>query len=137
MTEATEATKLVNSRRRVDIYFRSNGKIDISSRVAWALSMSVGDVISLAAIGREFYLYISRKAAEMQCNMAHYSHQVRQRHKGCNTFYCNAVSLTRIINAHTQSRESWLYVGNTKQIHVDGRDVIALPLIVGNNQYNK
>lgn len=58
---------LIGHTRKPDIKFsRSDGKIDLSSRVAAALHLEDGDVIDIARQGGEFLLYIRYKAAEAQ-----------------------------------------------------------------------
>ena len=130
-----ECKPVSTARRRIDIYFRRNGKIEITSRVAWALSMNVGDVLNVIQSGTEYYLYVSRRAEDIRCTMARYPHAVKQRHRGCNTFYCNAVDITRFINGITGSIESHLYVGSAKEMIVEGSPRTVLPLIVANNQF--
>lgn len=61
----------LNNTRRPDITFHSNGRIDITARVAKALALHPGDVIDIAHDGTEYYLYAKHRNAigrhEAQC----------------------------------------------------------------------
>ena len=58
--------------RRPDITFHSDGRIDITARVAKALSLHPGDVIDIAHDSSEYYLYVKHRNAigrhEAQCH---------------------------------------------------------------------
>lgn len=57
--------------RRPDITFHAGGRIDITARVAKALSLHPGDVIDIAHDDGEYYLYVKHRNAvgrhEAQC----------------------------------------------------------------------
>lgn len=51
-------TITLENTRRPDITFHSDGRIDITARVAKALSLHPGDVIDIAHDSSEYYLYV-------------------------------------------------------------------------------
>ncbi len=53
----------INTRRH-DITFHASGKIDISARIVRRLNLAPGDVIDIAAEGRELYLYVRLRAGK-------------------------------------------------------------------------
>lgn len=132
-----EAKPLVKPARKVDIYFRKRGRIDITSRVVRALSLKDGDVINVLSVGSEYYLYIERRAADMKNGMARYRHAVHHTKRNDNMLRCQSIELTNAVNAITEADESWLFVGTLRDISKYGVNGSGLPLIVNNNQYNK
>ena len=49
---------ILGNTRKTDITFHTNGRIDISARVAGILSLQKGDVIDVMDGGEEFYIYV-------------------------------------------------------------------------------
>ena len=49
---------ILGNTRKTDITFRTNGRIDVSSRVAKMLSLHKGDVIDVLKVDNELYLYV-------------------------------------------------------------------------------
>lgn len=58
-------TSILGNTRRADISFFSSGRIDITSRIVKALALRSGDVIDIMRSGKEFYLYIAHRSAEL------------------------------------------------------------------------
>ena len=59
-------TSILTNTRRPDISVNAAGRIDITARVARSLAMEPGDVIDIAAEGREYYLYVRHKASNLR-----------------------------------------------------------------------
>lgn len=53
---------ILGNTRKTDITFHTNGRIDISARVAGILSLQKGDVIDVMDGGEEFYIYVKLHA---------------------------------------------------------------------------
>lgn len=53
---------IVQYTRRPDVSFYSSGRIDITSRVARAIGIADGDVISIAESDGEYYIYCAKHA---------------------------------------------------------------------------
>lgn len=53
---------ILGNTRKTDITFHANGRVDISSHVAKALSLQRGDVIDVLDGGGELYLYVKHHA---------------------------------------------------------------------------
>lgn len=49
---------LIGNNRKPDITFHSNGRIDISARVARLLSIQRGNALDIISDGEEYYLYV-------------------------------------------------------------------------------
>lgn len=54
--------------RRPDVTFYANGRIDVTSRIVKMLGIKPGDVIDIAADGKEYYLLVKIKAADARGN---------------------------------------------------------------------
>lgn len=130
MTNQQQFTPLDEPQRSIDIYFRSNGFIDISVSTAKALDLQVGDVINIVRSEHEVYLYVAHRAVKF----FRYPHKVYRPNKTRGSFRCFNRDITAAINFLTASPESWLFVGEPLQ--VDGLGT-CLPLITSNNQYPK
>lgn len=55
---------ILGCKRRHDIAFHSNGRIDIASRIVKALEIGPGDVIDIATANGEFWLYVDVRASD-------------------------------------------------------------------------
>ncbi len=55
-------TDLISNTRRPDVSFYSNGRVDITARVAKELRIETGDVINISTDGYEYLLYVKMKA---------------------------------------------------------------------------
>lgn len=131
------ARPLVKPQRKVDIYFRKGGRIDITSRVVKALSIQDGDVINVLSADNEYFLYVERRAADIRNGMARYRHAARRTKSNDNMLRCQSIALTDAVNAITEADESWLFVGTPRSLSKYGVNTDGVPLIVHNNQYNK
>lgn len=131
------AKPLVKPQRKVDVYFRKSGRIDITSRVAKALNIQDGDVINVLSADSEYFLYVERRAADIRNGMARYRHAVRRTKSNDNMLRCQSIALTDAVNAITEAEESWLFVGTPRSLTNFGVNTDGVPLIVHNNQYNK
>lgn len=54
--------QIIGISRRPDITFYPNGRIDITARIARAISLHHGDVIGIAINGTERYIYVRLRA---------------------------------------------------------------------------
>ena len=114
--------------RRPDITFHSDGRIDITARVAKALSLRPGDVIDIAHDTGEYYLYVKHRNAvgrhEAQCHATY-------RGKTCNNLRAHSkqlcLAVLRVNGNYTIAR---LPVGEPLQHQGLG---IALPIIIHHN----
>lgn len=116
--------------RRPDITFHTDGRIDITARVAKALSLHPGDVIDIADDGSEVYLYCKHHNAigrhEAQCYATNQG-------KTCNNLrahsrrLCKAIFRIVRINDDGTAR---LPVGEPTTHHTLGT---ALPIITHHN----
>ena len=131
------ARPLVKPQRKVDIYFRKGGRIDITARVVRALSLQDGDVINILQADSEYFLYVERRASDMRNGMARYNNAVHRTRRNDNMLRCQSVALTDAVNALTEADESWLFVGTPRTLSRYGIDGDGIPLIVNNNQFNK
>lgn len=132
-----KARPLVKPSRKVDIYFRKSGRIDITSRVVHAISIKEGDVINILQAESEYYLYIERHASDMRNSMARYNNAVHRTKRNDNMLRCQSKALTDAVNAITEAEESWLFVGPPRSLNNYGVDSFGVPIIVNNNQFNK
>ena len=128
---------LAKPQRKVDVYFRKSGRIDITSRVVKALNIQDGDVINVLSADGEYFLYVERRAADIRNGMARYRHAVRRTKSNDNMLRCQSIALTDAVNAITEAEESWLFVGTPRSLANFGVNADGVPLIVHNNQYNK
>lgn len=111
-----------------DIYFRRNGQIDISARVARMLSLSAGDAINVWHVGGEYYLYVSGRGARGKLRGVVYP-TVKHR----STFRTSFKELTRAIIDACGAEEAHLRIGEAVDIRPIG---LAVPLITRNNLYH-
>lgn len=80
--------------RRHDVAFYVNGRIDISARIARRLSLAPGDVIDIAAIDGEWYLYVKLRAGSY---VGRYVGTVWSCAKGKGTFRTCSTAITRAV----------------------------------------
>lgn len=130
------AKPLVLSQRRCDIYFRANGRVDINANVAREIGLESGDSINLTKIDNEIYLYVSSKASSRINKNMRLKNTAHPSKKGSNHFRCQCKALTDCMNKIVGARESWLFVGKTKDLSCYGICSIGIPIIYKNNQYN-
>lgn len=131
---------LVPTQRRVDVLFHASGRIDIKAGVSRTLSLQEGDAINILHVGTEYYLYVSKRAASVQCSQARFRNAVysvirRNGKRLYNSFRCQSIDLVRQVSQITGSPESWLFVGDPRDLHQYGIPETGLPLICSNNQY--
>ncbi len=81
---------ILNNTHRPDITFHSTGRIDITARVAKALSLRHGDVIDIARDTGEYYLYVKHRNA-----VGHHEAQCRATYRGrtCNNLRAHSKRL--------------------------------------------
>ncbi len=84
---------LPNSRRH-DIAIHASGRIDISARIARALSLAPGDVIDIARDNGEWYLYVKYRADNYTGN---HRGRVWATSNGKGTFRTHSASIARAI----------------------------------------
>lgn len=130
------AKPLVLNQRRCDIYFRATGRVDINANVVRAMGLENGDSINLTRIDNEVYLYISSKASNRANKNVRFKNAVHPSKVGSGHFRCQCKALTDCMNEIVGAKESWLFVGKTKDLSCYGICSIGIPIIYKNNQYN-
>lgn len=80
--------------RKHDISFYANGRIDISAHIARKLSLAPGDVIDIAAIGGEWFLYVKLRAGSY---VGRHAGTVWSCAKGKGTFRTCSTAITRTV----------------------------------------
>lgn len=118
----------LDNTRRPDITFHSDGRIDITARVAKALSLHPGDVIDIAHDAGEYYLYVKHRNTigrhEAQCRATY-------RGKTCNNLRAHSkrlcLAVLKVNGNYTIAR---LPVGEPQQHSSLG---IVLPIIIKHN----
>lgn len=120
--------------RRIDVYFRKGGCIDINANVSRAIDLERGDVIDVHydKETKELYLYVAKKADTLGEN-ARYKAMARPTKPNSRNMRVQSKEITDFVRRLTGAEEAWLYVGTIKQTKIGP----ALPLIYLNNQYNK
>ena len=120
-------TSTLENTRRPDITFHADGRIDITARVAKALSLQPGDVIDIAHDGSEYYLYVKHRNAlgrhQAQC-------YVTKRGKTCNNLRTYSKRLCQAVLSVNGNQQARLPVGQPIEIKSLGT---ALPLIIRHN----
>jgi len=121
-------TTTLDNTRRPDITFHANGRIDITARVAKALSLHSGDVIDIAHDGSEYYLYVKHHNAigrhEAQC-------WPTNKGKTCNNLRAHSKNLCHaVLKINGNSNEARLPLGAPITHELLG---LALPIIIKRN----
>lgn len=96
----TQEMTVLGNTRKPDLVFYKSGRIDIMARVSRMIGLEPGDVIDLAPMGSEVYLYVAHKGANvigrheavcrstkgkscnMRCHSKRLSEFVLERHPG-------------------------------------------------------
>lgn len=122
-------TSILGNTRRPDIKFHTDGKIEITSTIARALSIGRGDVIDVIEHKGEYYLVVRLRADkaigrhEAQCFPTN-------KNKVCRNFRAYSKKLSAAILNITGGVEARLPSGEPQYIEPYG---IAIPLITRNN----
>lgn len=121
-------TSTLENTRRPDITFHCDGRIDITARVAKALSLHPGDVIDIAHDGREYLLYVKHHNAvglhEAQCAPTY-------KGRTCNNLRAHSKRLCQaVLKVNGNYLEARLPVGEPINHPSLGT---ALPLIIKHN----
>lgn len=119
---------ILSNTRRPDITFHSNGRIDITARVAKALALQPGDTIDIARDTGEYYLYVKHRNAvgrhEAQCRATNHG-------KTCNNLRAHSKRLCQaVLKVNGNYMEARLPVGEPINHPSLGT---ALPLIIRHN----
>ena len=127
---------LISIQRKPDVKFHSNGMIDISSNVTKTLGLDNGDVINILCSGfGEYYLYPAMKKSKCRVPNAKFANSVKSTKGNSNNLRCCCKQLTDAVAELTGSKESWLFVGNPRDLTDLGVKAVGVPLIYRNNQY--
>lgn len=112
---------LLGHNRRADIAFATNGCIDISAKVAKALSLHNGDTIDVLCNGYDYYLYVRNHAPEI----GRYEAQCRQSNRRGHHFRAYSARLCAIMRrvCHADGKIC-LPIGETVQ--ADGKTYVSL-----------
>lgn len=125
---------LSDRRKKCDIYFRANGRIDISSHIAKALGLCRGDMLNLTMVEGELYLYVSHKALDTDTRQR--PNAVHPSKGNFHHYRCQYKEMVQCVSQYTKSDESWLYAGRLKDLSSYGIPNIGITLIYKNNRYN-
>lgn len=121
-------TSILDNTRRPDITFHSNGRIDITARVATALALQPGDTIDIARDTGEYYLYVKHRNA-----VGRHEAQCAPTYKGrtCNNLRAHSKRLCQaVLKVNGNYLEARLPVGEPISHPSLGT---ALPLIIKHN----
>jgi hypothetical protein len=114
---------ILNSSRKPDITFYSNGRIDITARVAAILQIEAGDVLDIETNGVDYYLYVRRKAGTYIGSHVATAHRT----KGCsNNFRAYSKTLASAILNSIQGQPSMARLCAGQPISDNG---IKIPII--------
>lgn len=115
---------ILGNTRRPDVSFYSNGRIDITARAAKQLNLHDGDVVDIAAIDGECYIYVKHLGTDV---MGRHEAACYPTKRGSNNYRCHSVRLTAfILQQHNGARSVKLPVGEPEQKPTLG---IVLPII--------
>lgn len=122
-------TTTLDNTRKPDITFHRDGRIDITARVAKALSLRPGDVIDIAHDGSEYYLYVKHRNTvgrhEAQCRATNLGG------KTCNNLRCHSKRLClAVLKINGNDNEARLPLGAPITHELLG---LALPIIIKRN----
>lgn len=128
---------LVENKRNLDVIFKSNGMVIITSHIAKLLNLLPGDTINVLVYDKKEYLLVANHVTRDDSGrpIAKYKHAVRYVKKGKGTMRCYFKELCICMNFVTQAEESHLFCGTPKTNFM--RYDIAIPLITSNNQFGK
>ncbi len=119
---------MLGNTRRPDITFHSNGRIDVSSRVAKILGLADGDVIDIAYDNVEYYLYVKYKGNTLVGRHEGMIHPTNRNKHYCNNMRAYSKRLCGLILAmHRGVSEVRLPVGEVETRLGLGK---VLPIIV-------
>lgn len=122
---------VIGNSRNPDIYFRHDGRIDITANVAIMLGLDEGDVIDIWQENDEQYLYVLHKAEAITGRHAAVCKSTKKRNRFMRAW---CVKLCKhILSLCGNSMEAHLYVGSPIVHRHIGK---ALPLITRNNLYS-
>ena len=123
-------TSLLPNSRRPDVIFHSNGRIDITARIARMLQLQNGDVIDVAVSCEEYLIYVRLRAAEC---VGRHEATVHPTNKGNNNFraYSHRLckSIRSILNGFPAEKPLRLPAGSPV---IFGPNGTAVPLITRN-----
>lgn len=131
-----QAKPLLCAQRKADVKFYPSGRIDINSNVTKMLNLEDGDAINILDSGNgEYYLYPSIKKSNFKVTNAKFVNAVHRAKSYGNTCRCQCKQLTDAVSILTGASESWLFVGNPRDLSDLGINAVGVPLIYKNNQY--
>ncbi len=113
---------ILGNTRRADISFHSDGKIDITSRVANALGMADGDVVDIMTGKGEFYLYVSVRASDTRGRHEAECHPTKRGSRHFRT-YCRRLSAAVLAQCGGVQHASFA-AGET--VEADGHKAVAI-----------
>ena len=94
---------LPNSRKH-DITFHASGKIEISAHIARKLSLTPGDVIDIAEVSGELYLYVKLRSANYTGRYDGRVWATAQNGKGTFRTWSKAIAKAVLNKAHATDR---------------------------------
>lgn len=117
------------SNKKPDIYFHSNGQIDITARITKLLEINEGDSINVWSSGNEYYLYVANRNP-----IGNEKGVCRKTNKGSNFLRANFIELARNIISVCGKKEAYLPIGELVFVNPIGK---AVTLITRNNLYEE
>lgn len=114
---------IIGNTRRPDITFYRNGRIDITSYVTKMLGIHEGDVIDIACVDKEYYLYIRIKGDKIVGRHRGQCFSSKQNSRNFRT-YCKR--LCEFLFADSECNKIQLAIGTPVEVYDIGK---AIPII--------
>lgn len=116
---------VLGNTRKPDVFFRKDGRIDITASASRLLNLEAGDCINIWSDESGLYLYATKPVGQHRavCRLVN---------KGSRYLRASCKDLTDFVNSITGGKESHIPVGEPVCISAVG---IALPLITRLNLY--
>lgn len=117
--------KLLEHIRRPDVSFFYDGKIEITARIANALSLKPGDAINIMSHDGEFYLFVNKTS-----EIGKYHAQCYPTKKGSRNYRAHSSVLCRNVMRACGVHSSKVALACGEPVSISGK--IYLPLITKN-----
>lgn len=119
---------LLEKTRRPDIVLRPSGCIDISARIARAMSLRPGDILVIAADNGEYYLHVRVPAADV---VGRHDGLCLATRPGSGSLRCWSVRLARLVRQAARNDSPILRLACGSPVPIDGKTFV--PLIIHSN----
>ena len=119
---------VLGNTRRPDVTFYTNGRIDITARAARLLNLHDGDVIDIASIDGECYLYVKHLGSDVT---GRHQAAVHATKRGSRNYRCHSIKLAAfVLSRHEGMARARLPLGEPTVLPHIG---FAVPIIIRNN----